>query len=103
MISEIHGALMTLPGSIEARKLLLQRATEQLDALAAEAGDDRRLQIELADAYQNIGYLPDKPLAERMELFRKAIALDQKVLAREPANIPARENLAMSKINLADF
>ena len=103
MISEIHGALMNLPGSIEARKLLLQRATEQLDALAAEAGGDRRLEIELADAYQNIAYLPDKPLAERTELFRKAIALDQKVLAKEPANLPARENLAMSKINLADF
>jgi tetratricopeptide (TPR) repeat protein len=103
MISEIHGALMNLSGSLEARKLLLQRATEQLDALAAEAANDPRLQVDLADAYQNIGYLPDKPLAERTELFNKAIALDQKVLAREPKNIAARENLAMSKINLADF
>ena len=103
MISEIHRALMNLPGSLEARKLLLQRATEQLDALAVEAADDPRLQIDLADAYQNIGYLPDKPLAERTELFKKAIALDQKVLAREPKHIAARENLAMSEINLADF
>lgn len=103
MISEIHGALMNLPGSLEARKLLLQRATEQLDALALEAANDPRLQVDLADAYQNIGYLPDKPLAERTELFKKAIALDQKVLAKEPRHIAARENLAMSEINLADF
>ena len=103
MISEIHRALMNLSGSLEARKLLLQRATEQLDALAAEAANDPRLQVDLADAYQNIGYLPDKPLAQRTELFNKAIALDQKILAREPKHIAARENLATCKINLADF
>jgi tetratricopeptide (TPR) repeat protein len=103
MISEIHGALMNLSGSLEARKLLLQRATEQLDALAADSANDPRLQVDLAEAYHQIGYLPDKPLDERVELFNKAIALDQKVLAREPKHIAARENLAMSKINLADF
>ncbi|MFN2542022.1 MAG: protein kinase [Chthoniobacterales bacterium] len=103
MITEIHGALMNLSGSLEARKLLLERATEQLDALASHAGDDPRLHIDLAEAYQNIGYLPDKPLAERTELFKKAIALHQKVLAKEPKHIAAREGLAMSEINLADF
>jgi non-specific serine/threonine protein kinase/serine/threonine-protein kinase len=103
MISEIHGALMDLSGSLEARKLLLQRATEQLDALAADAANDPRLQVDLAEAYHQIGYLRDKPLPERIELFNKAIALDQKVLARDPKHIAARENLAMSKINLADF
>ena len=75
MISEIHGALQNLSGTLEARKLLLQRATEQLDALAAEAGDNMRLQLDLATAYQNIGYLPDQPLAERTELFQKSIYL----------------------------
>ncbi len=64
MISEIHDALRDLPGSLEARKLLLQRATEQLDALALEAANDPRLQVDLADAYHNIGYLPDKSLDE---------------------------------------
>ena len=82
MISEIHQALSNLPGTLEARKLLLQRATEQLDALAAGAGDNMRLQLDLASAYQNIGYLPDKPLSERNELFKKSIDLSRKVLAR---------------------
>ncbi len=35
--------------------------------------------------------------------LKKAIVLDEKVLAREPKHIAARENLATSKINLADF
>jgi eukaryotic-like serine/threonine-protein kinase len=103
MFSEIQNALANLPGSVDARRLLLQRATEQLDALESGAGDDSRLQVDLADAYQEIGSLPDKSLAERTELFHKAIALDQNVLAKEPKNIGARENLAMSNINLADF
>lgn len=103
MISEIHDALSNLPGTLEARKLLLQRATEQLDALAAEAGDNMRLQLDLANAYQNIGYLPDKPLAERTNLLQKSIDLSERVLARDPRNIAARENLATCKLSLADF
>ena len=103
MISEIHGALRSVSGTLEARKLLLQRATEQLDALATEAGDDPRLQLDLAKAYQNIGYLPDKPLAERTELFQKSIDLSEKILIRNPRSIDARENLATCKLSLADF
>ena len=62
-----------------------------------------RLQLDLASAYQNIGYLPDKPLAERSELFNKSIDLSRKVLARDPRNIAARENLATCELSLADF
>jgi tetratricopeptide (TPR) repeat protein len=35
-------------------------------------------------------------------LFNKAIALDEKVLAKEPKNVAGRENLAMSKISPED-
>ena len=38
MVSEIHGAMMNLNGSLEARKLLLQRAVEQLDTLVSGRG-----------------------------------------------------------------
>ncbi len=54
-------------------------------------------------AYQNIGYLPDQPLAKRSELFQKSIDLSGRVLARDPRNIAARENLATCKLSLADF
>jgi eukaryotic-like serine/threonine-protein kinase len=103
MISEIHGALRNIAGTLEARKLLLQRATEQLDALAPEAGDDPRFLLDLAAAYQNIGYLPDQPVAERTKLLQKSSALSEKILARDPHNIAARENLATCKLSLADF
>jgi tetratricopeptide (TPR) repeat protein len=82
---------------------LLQRATEQLDALATEAGDDPRLQLDLAAAYQNMGYLPDRPVAERTKVLEKSIDLSEKVLTRDPRNIGARENLATCKLTLADF
>lgn len=103
MVSEIHQAMLNLPGSLEARKLLLQRAVEQLDTLAADAGENRQLQLDLADAYQNIGYLGDKPIPERTELFNKAIGFYQKILAQDAKDIEARKGLAMSKVNLADF
>jgi tRNA A-37 threonylcarbamoyl transferase component Bud32/tetratricopeptide (TPR) repeat protein len=103
MISEIHGALQNLSGTLEARKLLLQRATEQLDALSAEASDAPRLQLDLAIAYKTIGYLPDQPVTERTKLLQKSIDLSEKVLARDPRKIAARENLATCKLSLADF
>jgi tetratricopeptide (TPR) repeat protein len=103
MVSEIHQAMLNLPGSLDARKLLLQRAVEQLDTLAEGAGGNRQLQLDLAAAYQNIGNLPDKPIAERTELFDKAIGFYQKILAGDAQNIEARKGLAMSKVNLADF
>ncbi|MDQ3180693.1 MAG: serine/threonine-protein kinase [Acidobacteriota bacterium] len=103
MVSEIHGAMMNLPGSLAARQLLLQRGIEQLDALALDAENNPQLQLDLAVAYQNIGYLPDKTLAERTELFNKAIGFYEKVLAADAKNIEARKGLAMSRVNLADF
>jgi tetratricopeptide (TPR) repeat protein len=102
LVTEIHGAMMNLPGSLPARQLLLQRGIEQLDALAVDSENNPQLQLDLANAYQNIGYLPDKTLAERAELFNKAINFYEKVLAVDAKNIEARKGLAMSRVNLAD-
>lgn len=54
-INDIHDAIAVLPGSTKARELLVKTALEYLDRLAAEAGDDDPLQLELATAYIKIG------------------------------------------------
>ncbi len=48
---EFDDAIQDLPGATGARRLVIQRAQEYLDSLAAEAADDLALQRELATAY----------------------------------------------------
>ena len=101
-VTEIHGAIQNLPGSLPARKLLLRHAVEQLDALAAEAGDNPALQDELAQAYFNSAELPDMLLAEKISTLKKEIAIYQKLTAEDAANIHYREQTAMAEIELGD-
>lgn len=52
---EVHDAIQNLPGSTEARRLLVKNALEYLNALAAESSGDVSLQRELATAYEKVG------------------------------------------------
>jgi len=55
VLYELHDAIEPLEGSTQARALLVSKALEYLDRLAAENSSDASLQTELADAYQRIG------------------------------------------------
>ena len=100
MVSEIERAIRDLPGSLPARKLLLDRAVEQLDALALESDGDTKLQLELVWAYQNLRNLPDRKLSERRLLMEKAVALTEKIVQSEPSNLAARDRLAMLYLDM---
>src|SRR5262249_28010240 len=52
---EIHDAIQDLPGSTPARALVVRRALDYLDSLSKEAGSDRSLQRDLAEAYRKVG------------------------------------------------
>ncbi len=100
MVSEIERAIRDLPGSMPARKLLLDRAVEQLDALAAESEGDNKLKLELAWTYQNLANLPDRKLDDRKSILEKAAELSEKVIRAEPENPAARDRLAMVYLDM---
>ena len=54
VIFDLHDAIAPLPGSTDARRLLIQRALTYVDGLAAEASGDLPLQRELARAYERL-------------------------------------------------
>ncbi|MBV8518743.1 MAG: serine/threonine protein kinase [Acidobacteria bacterium] len=90
VVFELHDAIAPLPGSTHARELLVRRALVYLDALASEAQDNTRLQLELAGAYLKIGDVQGMPYsanlgdtAGAMTSYRKARAIAEAV---EPSN-----------------
>ncbi|MFZ1700294.1 MAG: protein kinase [Pyrinomonadaceae bacterium] len=79
LLFEISPTIERLPGSIQARELLVKRALEYLDSLAAESRSDIGLQSELALAYEQVGNLQgniDRPnlsdFAGAIQSFEKA-------------------------------
>ncbi len=102
-IAEVHGAIENLPGSLPARRLLLKRGVEQLDSLAAEAGENRQLQDELAQSYAKVVELPDMPLAEKDATLRKEIAIYENLIRENPTETRYVQQLALADISLGDI
>jgi serine/threonine protein kinase len=83
---DFHDKIQNLPGSTEARELVVATALEYLDSLAQEAGNDPGLQLELAQAYLKVGDVQGYPLmpnlghsAAARASYSKAVALAQKL------------------------
>src|SRR5262249_5915249 len=61
LLFKIHDSIQDLPGSIPARKLLIEKALQYLDSLSRESAGDPSLQRELASAYVRIGDVQGYP------------------------------------------
>jgi len=106
---ELHDAIEKLPGSTPARALLVQRALTSLDSLAQEAGDDPSLQRELAMAYAKVGYVQWHryyanlgDTAGALASQRKALAIQQALVAADPTDVGVRRDLARSSMWVGD-
>jgi len=93
---DLHESIQNLPGSTEARHLLVLNSLKYLDGLAAESAGDTLLQRELATAYEKVadvqgGYrqanLGDS--AGAIQSYRKALAIRMAL----PADAEVRREL----------
>jgi eukaryotic-like serine/threonine-protein kinase len=109
LLFEVHDAIQTLPGATPARKLIVDRALQYLDALAKEAKGDLSLQRELGAAYEKVGdvqggfrssNLGDVPGS--IASYRKSLAIRQVVVAADPENVAAERELITSHGKLSD-
>ncbi len=82
LLFEISPKIERLPGSVEAREILVKRALEYLDSLSEESQYDQSLRAELASAYEKVGNLQgniDRPnlsdFAGAVTSFEKARAI----------------------------
>jgi serine/threonine protein kinase len=88
VVFDVHDAIRNLSGSLPARKILLERAVEQLQLLALDAGDASDLQDELAQAYFSVGEMQQAVgnVAESEESHSRAVAIYQKLIVESPQN-----------------
>jgi eukaryotic-like serine/threonine-protein kinase len=61
VLFDVNPQIELLAGSTPARELLVKTSLEYLDSLSAEAGNDARLQLEVAEAYNKIGDVQANP------------------------------------------
>ena len=98
---EFHDAISDLPGSTPARLLLVRKASEYLDKLGRDAGNDLSLQVELSEAYQKLGDVQGNPYAPNLgdpqgalTSYRKALDIAQAAERGHPKDQRARRALA---------
>jgi non-specific serine/threonine protein kinase/serine/threonine-protein kinase len=78
---EVHDAIQFLPGTTAARQLIVKRALEYVDRLAAENPRDLDLRRELAAAYYRLGDVQGNPIRPNLGDLEGALASYQKALA----------------------
>ena len=104
----VHDAIEPLPGSTEAREILVSTSLEYLNTLAPEAVDDPELQLDLAKAYSKVAAIQGQAFAANMGRAPEAIAsfdrsneLAERMLAADAGNTAARRLLASNLVNMS--
>jgi non-specific serine/threonine protein kinase/serine/threonine-protein kinase len=102
---EVHDAIDELQGSTAARELLVNAGLEYLNTLAAEAGEDQALKLELAAAYEKVAAIQGKAYAANtgepraaLDSYGKALALLEPIVAADPRNASARRSVAQNHL-----
>ncbi len=94
LIFELHDSISKLAGATEARKLLVQRAAEYLDLLAAEAPADDDVARDLAEAHERLADVlggvgrgqPRRPGGAQAHR-RKALAMRERLATERPLDL----------------
>ena len=97
LVMDVHDAVRDLPGSTEARQMIVRTGLHYLDELAGSVGGDPRAQTELARAFRRLGdvqgnvdaaNLGDLPGA--LAQYQKALPLLDDAIRQVPDDIDAR-------------
>ncbi len=109
LLFEINDSIEPLPGSIPARKLLVDRALQYLDSLASESGSEVSLQRELATAYKRVGDVQGYPFLANLgdtkgalKSYQKAQAIETGLYQANPDNLEDALTLAVVERRLCE-
>jgi len=100
LMFEVHDSIRDLPGTLPARKLLVNRALEYLDSLSQEASGDADLQRELAAAYDRVGDLLGYSGAANLGDYAGALQSYEKALSIREASATAHPDDRQMQLDL---
>ncbi len=101
LIFDIHDALQDIPGTTQARNLLLDRAVQYLDRVSQDADGDSNLQRELAQAYQRLATVQGDATVSNVGNVSAAEASAQKAAALFEAVAKANPTNTIDQLNVA--
>jgi non-specific serine/threonine protein kinase/serine/threonine-protein kinase len=106
---DIHDNIRDVPGTTNARAMLVNKASKYLEWLSEQARQDVNLQLDLADSYIKMAGLKGNPFEMNLGKSREAIAGYQKaqeiaesILKGDPKNLRAQRYLALSNLRRGD-
>ncbi len=107
---DFHDKIQNLPGSTEAREMVVKTALEYLDSLAQEAGGNTSLQLELAAAYVKVGDVQGNPFASNLghtaaalASYSKALVMTEKLAAKNPTEVEILRPLSWYYYKVGDI
>lgn len=108
VIFELHDEIRKVPGSVKARRVLVDTATKYLDSLHVEDAADDSLQMELAEAYIRIGYIQGgvagvnlSDTAVSMKSYRTVVRITEEQARKRPDDARVRTLLYSAVYNLS--
>ncbi|MCW7541365.1 hypothetical protein OOT46_26490, partial [Aquabacterium sp. A7-Y] len=108
-IFDVHAAIENLPGSVGARKLLIQTALTYLERLSAEHRNDPGLQVEIARGYLRIGDILGDPIRASLDdkegarrTYSKVKSLLKPVLAGTAPSSPEHRSAQQEMVRVLD-
>ncbi|MEP6900522.1 MAG: serine/threonine-protein kinase [Actinomycetota bacterium] len=109
VLFDYHERIKEMPGATEVREKMVTDSLEYLDNLSAESSEDTDLQRELALAYRKVGDIEGDiafgtslgKTEAALASYRKALAIQEKIVAANPLNIDDRRTLARLMLDIA--
>ncbi len=112
LLFELHDSIRDLAGVTPAKALLARRATEYLNEIAAEAGDDPLVLADLADAYSRLAAIESGDRAPHLggaardqaalQNNEKALAIRKRLLAAHPEKADLQKGVLASMWAVAE-
>jgi non-specific serine/threonine protein kinase/serine/threonine-protein kinase len=109
LIFDVHNAIADLPGSTPARELVVERAMQYLDTLAAQSNNNVPLLRDAAEAYIQLAIVKGMPmgastgdLAAGRAALEKARAIAARLVGSFPDDLVARRTLALAYEKIGD-
>jgi eukaryotic-like serine/threonine-protein kinase len=104
VLFDFNGKIQHLPGATPARELLVRTALQYLNNLSKDSSNDKSLQWELGQAYEQVGDVQGDSSGPNLGQFREALVSYTKALSLiEPLSVERRDYETLSCIAWLHF